>query len=70
MTTATGLGLYATIASPIGELLLLGDDRALRGLYIQEGRKPGTVPPGWDCDPGAFAAVRTQLGEYFAGTRR
>jgi methylated-DNA-[protein]-cysteine S-methyltransferase len=70
VTTATGLGSYAAIASPIGELLLLGDDRALRGLYMQEGRKPGTVPRGWDCDPGAFVEVRTQLGEYFAGTRR
>jgi methylated-DNA-[protein]-cysteine S-methyltransferase len=62
--------LYATVESPIGELLLLGDGGALRGLYMQEGRKPGTVPRGWARDPETFAAVREQLGEYFAGERR
>jgi methylated-DNA-[protein]-cysteine S-methyltransferase len=61
---------YTTVESPIGELLLLGDGGALRGLYMQEGRKPGTVLSGWVRDPEAFAAVRTQLGEYFAGERR
>ena len=61
---------YTTVESPIGELLLLGDGGALRGLYMQEGRKPGTVSRGWARDPEAFAAVREQLGEYFAGDRR
>jgi hypothetical protein len=37
--------LYTTIASPIGELLLLGDGHALRGLYMQYGRKPMTGAP-------------------------
>jgi methylated-DNA-[protein]-cysteine S-methyltransferase len=69
MTAATGQGLYVTIDSPIGELLLLGNGNALRGLYMQEGRKPGSVPRGWERDPGAFAGVGTQLGEYFAGER-
>ena len=40
MPTATDTLLYTTIDSPIGELLLLGDGRALHGLYMQEGRKP------------------------------
>ena len=36
--------------SPIGELLLVGDERALHGLYMQAGRKPmppngSTIPP-------------------------
>jgi methylated-DNA-[protein]-cysteine S-methyltransferase len=61
--------LHATIESPIGELLLVGDDEALRGLYMQEGRKPGMALPGWRREPGAFAAVETQLNEYFAGRR-
>ena len=69
MTVATDQGLCATIDSPIGKLLLLGDGRALSGLYMQEGRKPGTVPPGCEHEPDAFAAVRTQLDEYFAGVR-
>lgn len=66
----SGALLYTTVDSPIGELLLLGDGGALRGLYMQEGRKPGTVPRGWARDPEAFFEVRTQLGEYFAGERR
>lgn len=66
----SGALLYTTVDSPIGELLLLGDGGALRGLYMQEGRKPGTVPRGWARDPEAFVEVRTQLGEYFAGERR
>jgi methylated-DNA-[protein]-cysteine S-methyltransferase len=69
MTTATGLGLYTTIESPIGELLLLGDGRALRGLYMQQGRKPGSAPCCWEQDPDAFTEVSDQLGEYFAGER-
>ena len=66
----SGALLHTTVESPIGELLLLGDGGALRGLYMREGRKPGTVPRGWARDPEAFVEVRTQLGEYFAGERR
>ncbi|HEY4779143.1 MAG TPA: methylated-DNA--[protein]-cysteine S-methyltransferase [Solirubrobacterales bacterium] len=61
--------LYTTIASPIGELLLVGDGEALRGLYMQAGRKPGDVLPGWRREPDAFAAVEAQLSEYFSGRR-
>jgi methylated-DNA-[protein]-cysteine S-methyltransferase len=61
--------LYTTIDSPLGELLLLGDGSSLCGLYMQEGRKPGTVPHGWEREPKAFAEVCRQLGEYFAGER-
>jgi methylated-DNA-[protein]-cysteine S-methyltransferase len=69
MPPATGSGLYTTVDSPIGELLLLGDGSALRGLYMQEGRKAGAIPRGWAREPDAFAAASVQLGEYFAGTR-
>jgi len=31
--------LYATVESPVGELLLLSEGRALRGLHMQEGRR-------------------------------
>jgi methylated-DNA-[protein]-cysteine S-methyltransferase len=63
--------IYTTMDSPIGELLTLGDDdgRTLRGLYMQAGRKPLAVRPAWRRDDGAFADVRSQLGEYFAGER-
>jgi 6-O-methylguanine DNA methyltransferase, ribonuclease-like domain len=43
-----GVLMYTTIESPIGELLLLGNDRALHGLYMQGGRKPMTIAPEWE----------------------
>lgn len=60
---------YTTVDSPIDELLLLGDGHTLHGLYMQGGRRPVRVNPQWKRDDGAFAGVRAQLGEYFAGER-
>ena len=61
--------LYTTIDSPIGELLLLGDGEALHGLYMQDGRKPVRIAPGWEPSTAPFADVCSQLQEYFAGER-
>ena len=67
--TATGALRYDHMASPIGGLLLLGDDDALHGLFMQAGPAPKPVAPGWEHDPAALVAARTQLAEYFAGER-
>jgi methylated-DNA-[protein]-cysteine S-methyltransferase len=61
--------LYTTVESPIGELLLLGDGRALHGLYMQEGRKPVKISARWKRSAQSFALVRSELQEYFAGGR-
>jgi methylated-DNA-[protein]-cysteine S-methyltransferase len=61
--------LYTTVASPVGELLLVGDEHALRGLYMQEGRTAAVVHPGWTRADAPFHAVREQLDEYFEGGR-
>jgi methylated-DNA-[protein]-cysteine S-methyltransferase len=61
--------LYTTIESPIGELLLLGDDQALRGLYVQDGRKRMRIAPDWEQAASPFANVAAQLDEYFDGRR-
>lgn len=61
--------VYTTMDSPIGELLLLGDGRALHGLYMQQGRKPVRISPRWERSQGALADVRAQMQEYFAGER-
>lgn len=61
--------LYATVDSPIGELLLTGDGHALHGLYMQAGR-PKKLEPLWERSDESFAAVTVQLAEYFAGERR
>jgi len=61
--------LYATIDSPIGELLLLRDGLSLRGLFMQEGRTRAAVKPEWERSGESFDDVQTQLAEYFAGPR-
>jgi methylated-DNA-[protein]-cysteine S-methyltransferase len=61
---------YTTLASPIGELLLLlGDGGALRGLYMQDGRRPMRIDSRWQADAKPFATAISQLGEYFDGRR-
>ena len=55
--------------SPIGELLLVGDETALRGLYMQEGRTRMAVRSSWRRAEEPFMEAREQLGEYFAGER-
>jgi methylated-DNA-[protein]-cysteine S-methyltransferase len=62
--------LYTSLDSPIGELLLVGDGRALHGLYMQEGRTPIAVRPDWQPAAAPFDDARAQLAEYFAGQRR
>jgi methylated-DNA-[protein]-cysteine S-methyltransferase len=61
--------IYTNFDSPLGELLLVGDGQALHGLYMQEGRTSLAVRGEWVRDDGAFADVRDQLDEYFAGGR-
>jgi methylated-DNA-[protein]-cysteine S-methyltransferase len=61
--------LYTTVDSPIGELLVVGDVRALRGVYMQEGRTGVIAAPDWKRDDTAFQDVRAQLDEYFEGRR-
>ncbi len=56
---------YTTAQSPIGELLLAGDQRALQRLSMS----PFRIPPGWTRDDKGFAHVRRQLDEYFARAR-
>jgi methylated-DNA-[protein]-cysteine S-methyltransferase len=60
---------YAILDSPIGELLLAGDGRALRYLHMLGGRKRMRVAPDWERRDETFTEVRRQLAEYFSGTR-
>ena len=61
--------IYATTASPIGELLLVGDGSTLHGLHMQQGRRPVRVSREWRRHDSAFRDARAQLDEYFAGAR-
>ncbi|MEU6563784.1 methylated-DNA--[protein]-cysteine S-methyltransferase [Nocardia nova] len=64
--------VYTTTASPLGELMLVGEVRdtgtALRSVSIAGG-KSVAVQPEWVEDHPAFARAIDQLNEYFAGTR-
>ena len=51
----------------MGELLLTADDGCLTGLYMPAEKH--SPPPGAVRDEAAFASVRAQLEEYFAGRR-
>jgi methylated-DNA-[protein]-cysteine S-methyltransferase len=69
MITETRPILYQALQSPLGELLLVGDEERLRGLHFQQGRRPIGVDASWKRAEEPFARARTQLGEYFAGER-
>jgi methylated-DNA-[protein]-cysteine S-methyltransferase len=58
---------HTVIDSPIGRLTLVADDGALIGLYMQRHRRRTAL--GDRVDAG-FDDVISQLGEYFAGTRK
>jgi methylated-DNA-[protein]-cysteine S-methyltransferase len=67
--TPTKRIFFTTTASPIGELLLVGDGETLHGLYMQDGRKPKRIVTNWSESAAPFADLKRQLEEYFAGER-
>lgn len=60
---------YTHIDSPLGELLLAGDDDALHLISFPSGKGRRRPERDWVEDPKPFRAAARQLGEYFAGTR-
>jgi len=61
---------FSRLDSPIGPLLLLGDERALTGLYMQDHRHQPPAPAGCVENEGIFRDARQQLAAYFAGRLR
>ena len=60
---------YRYIESPIGSLLLAGDETGLRMIGFPEGKGQVTPPSDWVEDDTSFAEVEQQLTEYFEGKR-
>lgn len=61
---------YDIVDSPVGRIVLTGDERALSGLYLMDaGERSATIRPEWTRRAGLFPVVEEQLAEYFAGTR-
>jgi methylated-DNA-[protein]-cysteine S-methyltransferase len=61
---------YCYLDTPIGELLLAGDDDALCLVSFPQGSMRRDPDPDWIYNEKPFAAARQQLTEYFAGERR
>ena len=70
--------IYTYVASPLGDLLVVRDDRdavsgaagGLTGLYLPTGKHATALHHDWHRDDAAFDDVCEQLDEYFAGNRR
>ena len=67
------MSIYQTHCSPLGELLLVGEQTqegvALTSVSLPGQRHAPDIGAGWQRAPGAFAPVTRQLDEYFAGQR-
>ena len=60
---------YCYLNSPIGDLLLAGDDDGLSLIGFPQGKMRHDPESDWIFNEKPFAAVRQQLEEYFAGER-
>jgi methylated-DNA-[protein]-cysteine S-methyltransferase len=69
MTTSSPRA-YATVESPVGSLLLAGDDQGLRLIHFQTGKRRTMPDRSWRLDERHFADVIGQLEAYFAGELR
>jgi methylated-DNA-[protein]-cysteine S-methyltransferase len=58
--------LYSVLPSPVGPLLVSGDEEALTGLRFAGDAAP---PSAWRRDDGRFREEARELAEYFAGER-
>jgi len=61
---------WAEIDTPVGPLLVAGDDAGLRLIHFQAGRRRLPPDPAWQRDAPGFRELARQLAEYFAGERR
>jgi methylated-DNA-[protein]-cysteine S-methyltransferase len=57
-------------STPIGRLLLTGDEAGLRGISFQSGIHPATVESEWERSEEPFQEAIAQLDAYFAGRLR
>jgi methylated-DNA-[protein]-cysteine S-methyltransferase len=62
-----GLTSYTIMKSPIGPLMLAGDERGLRLVHFMTGRRPKSPQRDWTEDKTPFKEVVRQLEAYFNG---
>ena len=61
---------YCLVSTPIGRLLLAGDDKGLRRISFQNGSHPVEPAQGWQRTEEPFRGIVAQLEAYFAGKLR
>ena len=62
---------YASMESPVGKLLIVGDGEAVREIrFGGDGRRSAGVEDGWRCGGAVVEEAKKQLDEYFDGRRR
>jgi methylated-DNA-[protein]-cysteine S-methyltransferase len=61
---------YTPIDSPVGPLLLIGDEHALHEIRFVHRRNPQSADPHWTPNPAPFAEAIRQLQSYFSGERQ
>jgi methylated-DNA-[protein]-cysteine S-methyltransferase len=58
---------YTTIESPVGPLLLAGDERGLRVVSFEISKRATHLEPDWKQEYAPFTEVVRQLRAYFSG---
>src|SRR5262245_22449374 len=61
---------YSYVDGPLGRIFVQGDGQFVTGLYLPDHKGWHGPDPAWQQVDAPFAAVREQLGEYFAGERQ
>ncbi len=61
---------YTYLDTPIGELLLVGDQHALYEIGFPDGPKRRRAERGWELRDAIFTEAKSQLNDYFAGSLR
>jgi methylated-DNA-[protein]-cysteine S-methyltransferase len=61
--------LYTRLESPVGPLLVAGDERSLWAVWLDGQRWSPEIGHDWRAAAEPFAEAARQLGQYFAGER-
>lgn len=61
---------YRYLKTPVGEIMIAGDEKGLRFIGFPEGKGRIEPQPDWKRSDRSFGDVAKQLKEYFAGNRR
>ncbi len=63
---------YSTVGTPLGDMLVAARERGIAGVWFVGQKYYPAIGPDWTEEPGnvLLGRAKTQIAEYFAGTRR